>query len=830
MTLFSSSLTPRNKSNRMHALIALGGLALTLAASAPELRAQTGILRGRVIQQEDGLPVEGAVIAIQELNKVAYSTADGTFELGKIPHGTQVLTVFSFGKQTWQQSIVIGQEPILLEVLLEPLSKDLDAVTVQAARERTFGLTRLRAVEGMAIYEGRKSEVVVLGDIQANTAANNPRQLYARVSGLNIWESDGAGIQLGVGGRGLSPNRSSNFNTRQNGYDISADALGYPESYYTPPAEALERIEVVRGAASLQYGTQFGGMLNFAFKKPPLGKRFSLLSRQSAGSFRFFNSYNEVSGTSRGDAFRYLAFYQRKQGDGWRENAGFGLDMAFAATHLQLSERLSFQFEYTRMRYTAQQPGGLTDAFFQQNPRQSIRARNWFRVNWDLASLTGEWRLSDRSRLQVRNFALKAGRQALGNLSPINTLDFGGPRDLIEGIFDNVGSETRFLHRFSFARREHPFLIGIRLYRGVTRAKQGDANASDGPDFAFLQPENVEKSDYRFPNYNYAAFAEQIIRLGERFTLTPGLRLEHIRTFAEGYYKQRVFDAAGNLIVENRIQEQLSRVRSLVLTGLGFSYTPKAPFEGYANLSQNYRAINFSDIRIDNPNGRVDPNLSDERGFTADIGIRSADSKQLYFDISVFWIAYKNRIGQLLRTDQPPLYNDYRLRTNIADSRNAGLEAFVESNLSPWLFPRADSSARLSIFVNISWIDARYVRTRDPSIRNKRVELVPPFTFRAGLSGGWKNLRASLIASHTAAHFTDATNARRTASAVNGLIPAYTVADISVDWTFRHLSLSANGNNLFNRAYFTRRAEAYPGPGIIPAEGRNFTLTVGYRL
>ena len=82
-------------------------------------------------------------------------------------------------------------------------------------------------------------------------------------------------FQLGIGGRGLSPNRNSNFNTRQNGYDISADALGYPESYYTPPAESIERIEVVRGAASLQFGTQFGGMLNFRFKKGPQDKNLN---------------------------------------------------------------------------------------------------------------------------------------------------------------------------------------------------------------------------------------------------------------------------------------------------------------------------------------------------------------------------------------------------------------------------------------------------------------------------------------------------------------------------------------------------------------------------
>ena len=74
----------------------------------------------------------------------------------------------------------------------------------------------------------------------ANLASNNSRQIYNKVAGLNIYQNDDAVLQLNIGGRGLDPNRTSNFNTRQNSYYISADALGYPESYYTPPAEALK--------------------------------------------------------------------------------------------------------------------------------------------------------------------------------------------------------------------------------------------------------------------------------------------------------------------------------------------------------------------------------------------------------------------------------------------------------------------------------------------------------------------------------------------------------------------------------------------------------------
>src|ERR1700709_2461893 len=112
--------------------------------------------------------------------------------------------------------------------------KTLDSVKVRTSVP-AFGVTRLKDVDGAGIYAGKKSEVIVLKDITANTATNNSRQIYSKVARLNISENDGgAGIQLAIGGRGLDPNRTSNFNTRQNGDDISADALGYPQSYHTP--------------------------------------------------------------------------------------------------------------------------------------------------------------------------------------------------------------------------------------------------------------------------------------------------------------------------------------------------------------------------------------------------------------------------------------------------------------------------------------------------------------------------------------------------------------------------------------------------------------------
>jgi len=65
------------------------------------------------------------------------------------------------------------------------------------------------------------------------------------------------------------------MNTRQSGYNIIADVFGYDEEYYIPPREAVSRIEMVRGTASSQFGSQFGGMVRYVGNKFILKSRFS---------------------------------------------------------------------------------------------------------------------------------------------------------------------------------------------------------------------------------------------------------------------------------------------------------------------------------------------------------------------------------------------------------------------------------------------------------------------------------------------------------------------------------------------------------------------------
>ena len=79
-------------------------------------------------------------------------------------------------------------------------------------------------------------------------------------------------------------------------------------------------------------------------------------------------------------------------------------------------------------------------------------------------------------------------------------------------------------------------------------------------------------------------------------------------------------------------------------------------------------------------------------------------------------------------------------------------------------------------------------------------------------------------------HFSDASNAVLTATAVEGLIPSYQIVDLSLSYDRKFWGLQFTVNNALNESYFTRRAESYPGPGIIPADGRAFYLTLQFKL
>ena len=243
-------------------------------------------------------------------------------------------------------------------------------------------------------------------------------------------------MQLNVGGRGLDPNRTSNFNTRQNGYDISADALGYPESYYTPPAEGLEEIQILRGASSLQYGTQFGGLINFIMKRPNTDKKLEIVTRNTVGSNKLFTNFTSVSSSN--EKVNYYGYINYKKGDGFRINSNYESTNTYQFVEFNLNETTSLSSEITYLTYLAKQAGGLSDQMFNSDPYQSNRSRNWFEIEWFLYNLKFKKEFSKKTNFTFSFFGLEAKRNSLGFMSNrVSLIDSGDERDLIKCDFSN---------------------------------------------------------------------------------------------------------------------------------------------------------------------------------------------------------------------------------------------------------------------------------------------------------------------------------------------------------------------------------------------------------
>ncbi len=580
-------------------------------------------------------------------------------------------------------------------------------------------------------------------------------------------------------------------------------------------------------------------MLNFVLKEGSKERRLEWVSEQTYGSFNFFNSFNSIGGSTKDNKFNYYAFYQYKRGDGWRPNANFEVHNGYAQLQYRPHKKWNVKAEQTVMQYWAQQPGGLTDLEFERDARQSNRFRNWFRVNWNLSALTVDFKLSSLTQLNLRAFGLFASRQSLGNLEAINRPDYGAARDLIKGRYANLGSELRLLHRYQLGKRISALVTGVRIYRGQTSQQQGlsnDGTTGTWQDFTFAEAsQGILRSDYQFPSWNMAAFAENLFSISERFSITPGVRLEYIQTQAEGYYKNLVVvpSRTGLDTLRNEaIPEARFRGRTVFLAGVGSSYKWSPNIELYANFSQNYRGINFNDMRIANPNQEVDPNLKDEYGYNMDIGFKASYKGIFNVNATLFYLAYNRRIGNVQserpNADNPLIIEPYTLRTNVGNARVFGGEFFTEADLVKLWAPK--SKFGLVAFVNASLLDGRYLETANSFAAGKQLEFVAPFILRTGLTFSYQKIKLAYQYAYTSKHYTDATNAEWVPNAVVGAVPSYGVMDLSASYQWRWFTLQAGINNLADAQYFTRRATSYPGPGILPADGRSFYVSLRWRL
>ena len=787
--------------------------------------AQTS-LTGRVVGI-NGIGIGGASVRIEETKKGTVTNQDGFFSIETLSREPtlQIASIGYYSQKVKIEMLVNGRNDIT--ITLREDVKNLDEVVIEE-KKNSIQVERLPDIHDFYLPAGKKNEVIQLGGVNANISEKTGRQIFAKIPGVFVYDMDGSGNQINISTRGLDPHRSWEYNIRQNGLITNSDMYGYPASHYSPAMESIERIELVRGSASLQYGAQFGGMINYVTKQPDTTKSFTFETINTAGSFGLFSSYTAVSGKV--GKLTYSAYYQKRHSDGYRKNSKSDAQSQFASLAYEFSKSFKVKAELGRSSYVYQIPGPLTDALFEQDSRQSTRSRNYFNPDIYIPSIVLDWKISSSTKLRMINSGVFGSRNSVMLDAFANVPDVIDPstnqyklRQVDIDNFKSLTSELRLVHQYRVGGLNSFLSGGVQLMKNNLQRRQlGKGTAGSDFDLSLTNP--VWGRDLHMKTRNVAVFLENLLYITPKLTVSPGFRVETGTTEMTGtitYYQPEA--------LPNSINHKFP------LFGISSQYKLDADSRIYAGFSQAYRPVVFKDIIPGSVLEQVDKSLKDAKGYNIEAGINGKIGDALSYDVSVFQMLYNNRMGTLALNDDQG--KAYILRTNTGNTMTKGVEVYSE--YKPFgTKGRNGSKTEFSVFTSTSYFDAHYLKGRsivnneNTDVKGNKLEGVPTWISRNGVQFAHNKLFATLQYSYVSELFSDALNTvEPSVNGARGKVPSYGIWDFNGTLRMaKNYTLRFGINNFLDKKYYTKRPTMYPGAGIWTSDGRSFVVSFGIKI
>lgn len=674
----------------------------------------------------------------------------------------------------------------------------------------------LPAVEGTRIYSGKKTSVLDLDALPA-IVNNNYRQALALTPGLLLSEESTPGVSIGY--RGLAPHRTQFMQVLKDGIPIHADMFGYPEAYYTPPFDTVDRMEFIHGGASLMYGPQPGGALNYVTHLPRRGQAFSGGSSQIFGSDGLYSTFNYASGTE--GRVGYYAYYNHRQADGFRAaNSDVSLHTGSVKLVLDADTDSRWIFAFDGYQEEHGEPGGLSVAggpslaAYTANRDASTRLFDRFRLERFAPSLTWEKDFSEGTKLELKawggyysRFSKRQRTGGAGAVAVPATATFGvlpnGANATSNTIefqeFYTAAAEARLRHDWTVGDHTHTFAGGVMLYH-MDSPRTDQRGTTPGAETGALR--NQSDRDLLYA----PLFLENKFTF-DKLSITPGVRLENI---VQGV-RERVNVDKATAGTPLGVKDEHSFVP---LVGLGLEYELRPKVSAYANVSQSYRPAVFTEAVPITGGATVNNDLSEGKSWQYEVGLRGHPQPWLTWDTSLFWLDFDNQIGNVGATVQ-----------NVGRAIHQGWEGALELNLVG-LYDQlnktdaADRWGSLSLYANAMLLDAEF---KGGANNGKAPQYAAEYILRTGLNYRWRDrAKVSLLGTFVDDHFADDGNS------ADFQVPAYMTWDLTAEFKVYKDSVSvvAGVNNLFNEDYYSR----IRSDGIDPAYGRNYYVGVSVKF
>lgn len=352
-----------------------------------------------------------------------------------------------------------------------------------------------------------------------------------RLPGLVARDEEGLGLRPNVGARGLNPTRSSKTTLLEDGVPLSYAPYGDNASYYHPPIERFEAVELLKGAGQVGFGPQtIGGLLNYITPAPPARLEGSV---SAAGGSRDFAAARVRLG-----GHRMLLDYSRKQADGARENMESRLDDASFKVVLgrSVTLRANHYRESSQLTYSGLTQAELESLGPRYNPFRNDRFDGW-RLG---TSATHRW-LAGRGALLTTNLYHSTFERDWWRQSSTTTDTQGGPGvasarlagaridpDAIASVqgrlrrYTTWGLEPRLRLTGSTLGLGHELDAGLKAHFERQDRRQVNGSTPTARTGTLVE-DNLRRTGA------WSAFVSDRIPFGA-WSVTPGVRFEHIRS------------------------------------------------------------------------------------------------------------------------------------------------------------------------------------------------------------------------------------------------------------------------------------------------------------
>ncbi|MFN1619420.1 TonB-dependent receptor family protein [Vibrio rotiferianus] len=670
----------------------------------------------------------------------------------------------------------------------EPQTKIMETVVVTGS---VIGNSELEDVKE---YPGART-VLTSKQIE-KTAAHSIDAALQSVPGIKVQDETGTGVLPNISVRGLKASRSGHAQFLMDGVPLTLAPYGHTgQSIFPATLSMLDRIDIVRGGAAVQYGpNNVGGVINLVTKPIPNTWQTEISNRLTvfeAGDTPLNDFYLRTGGWLT-DTFAIQLEGNFLKGESFREHSDTDVKNFQAKVQWLLSDTQELQAFIQRYDADTQMPGALSPEDYKKDRTQSKRPYDEYQgksTRWSVKYLH-DLNIADSAELEVLTFGHNSERffQWGFNSAGGHWADPSLPSTDIRTSpreFRVYGVEPKLAMYFEGKSVTQNWIVGARYVNEDIDYKLTQTPIEGG--------ETKVPRDWHLETDAFAGYISNEIGLfNDALKVTPGVRYESV---------DMTFDDLGkSQSADNKVTEWLP--------GLTVAYHLTDQWVGYANAQKSLRAPQIAYIRGLGEEGS-------ELAWNYELGARY-NQETTSFNAALYRIDFKDQLQWQSAT---------QTFDNIGKTLHQGIE------LSGRYVPKALQA--LSLGASYNYLDA----TLEENGPNKGNQLA--YTSKHQLSWDATYTFTGIDTTLSGYYFSDAyaDNANTSDEDVTGAkgkVPAYMVWNFNLGTDLYKddkgkLRMNVAVNNLFDEDYYFRGIDTSP-VGRYPAPGRSYTLDLNYQF